>query len=119
MKRVIQTATAFALLLSPSFQTSAQITQTAAPQTSSPQAAVSTNTQADEVLTLEAATEQLLRRNISLEAARLEIGVAEAERIGATQIWVLPNPSGLNAHYQAADLAKLFRELREAIESEK
>lgn len=36
------------------------------------------------------------------------------EPIGATQVWVLPNPSGLNAHYQAADLARLFRELREA-----
>jgi TDG/mug DNA glycosylase family protein len=27
---------------------------------------------------------------------------------------VLPSPSGLNAHYRPADLAKLFRELREA-----
>jgi hypothetical protein len=25
----------------------------------------------------------------------------------------LPNPSGLNANYQAADLARLFRELKE------
>jgi TDG/mug DNA glycosylase family protein len=29
-------------------------------------------------------------------------------------MWVLPNPSGLNAHHQLADLEKLFRELREA-----
>jgi TDG/mug DNA glycosylase family protein len=35
-------------------------------------------------------------------------------RIGETQVWVLPNPSGLNAHYQAADLTRLFGELREA-----
>jgi TDG/mug DNA glycosylase family protein len=28
--------------------------------------------------------------------------------------WVLPNPSGLNAHYTASDLARLFAELREA-----
>jgi TDG/mug DNA glycosylase family protein len=34
--------------------------------------------------------------------------------IGATQVWVLPNPSGLNAHFQLADLAKLFAELRHA-----
>jgi hypothetical protein len=27
---------------------------------------------------------------------------------------VLPNPSGLNAHYQADALARVFRELREA-----
>lgn len=34
-------------------------------------------------LTLEVATEQFLRRNLGLEAARLEVGVAEAERVGA------------------------------------
>jgi outer membrane protein TolC len=34
-------------------------------------------------LTLEAATEQFLRRNLAVEAARLEVGVAEAERVGA------------------------------------
>jgi double-stranded uracil-DNA glycosylase len=34
-------------------------------------------------------------------------------RIGKTLLWVLPNPSGLNANYQAQDLARLFRELRE------
>lgn len=34
--------------------------------------------------------------------------------IGNTVLWVLPNPSGLNANYQAADLARLFRELRES-----
>ena len=26
-------------------------------------------------------------------------------------VWVLPNPSGLNAHYQLKDLAEVFREL--------
>ena len=35
----------------------------------------------------------------------------QAERLGATRIWVLPNPSGLNAHYQVADLGRLFAEL--------
>lgn len=39
-------------------------------------------------------------------------------QIGATKIWLLPNPSGLNAHYQIADLAKLFGELKQAIETE-
>ena len=38
----------------------------------------------------------------------------QEEMIGSTVLWVLPNPSGLNANYQAADLAKLFRELRVA-----
>jgi len=30
-------------------------------------------------------------------------------RIGETEVWVLPNPSGLNAHYQVADLAEWYR----------
>lgn len=30
-------------------------------------------------------------------------------------VWVLPNPSGLNAHYQLDDLAKLFAELRRSL----
>jgi TDG/mug DNA glycosylase family protein len=37
------------------------------------------------------------------------------ERLANVPVWVLPNPSGLNAHYQANDLAALFRELRETI----
>ncbi len=39
----------------------------------------------------------------------------QAERIGTTRVWVLPNPSGLNAHYQADALARIFRELRDAV----
>jgi TDG/mug DNA glycosylase family protein len=38
----------------------------------------------------------------------------QTEKLGETAIWVLPNPSGLNAHHSAADLARLFGELREA-----
>jgi len=37
----------------------------------------------------------------------------QAERIGETGIWVLPNPSGLNAHHTLPDLARRFAELRE------
>ena len=33
--------------------------------------------------------------------------------IGGTPVWVLPNPSGLNAHWNAAQLAAAFGELRE------
>ena len=36
------------------------------------------------------------------------------ETLGDTAIWVLPNPSGLNANYQADALVELFRELRVA-----
>jgi TDG/mug DNA glycosylase family protein len=38
----------------------------------------------------------------------------QVETIGDTGLWVLPNPSGLNAHYQREDLARLFGELRDA-----
>jgi TDG/mug DNA glycosylase family protein len=38
----------------------------------------------------------------------------QPERIGETRIWLLPNPSGLNAHYQLADLAAVFGKLRRA-----
>jgi double-stranded uracil-DNA glycosylase len=34
--------------------------------------------------------------------------------IGDTRLWVLPNPSGLNAHYQLPQLAAEFGRLREA-----
>lgn len=32
------------------------------------------------------------------------------ENLAGVELWVLPNPSGLNAHYQLADLARLYRE---------
>lgn len=47
-----------------------------------------------------------------------EAGLGLQEQvIGNTLVWVLPNPSGLNAHYRPDDLARLFRELRITIES--
>lgn len=36
--------------------------------------------------------------------------------LGATGVWVLPNPSGLNAHHTPATLATAFAALREAVE---
>lgn len=42
----------------------------------------------------------------------------QTKTFGATKIWLLPNPSGLNAHYQLKDLAKLFGELKQAVETE-
>jgi TDG/mug DNA glycosylase family protein len=41
----------------------------------------------------------------------------QEEKIGGAGVWVLPNPSGLNAHYRLADLARLFAELRRAAEA--
>ncbi|WP_399477509.1 mismatch-specific DNA-glycosylase [Streptomyces sp. TRM68367] len=34
--------------------------------------------------------------------------------IGDARVWVLPNPSGLNAHWTAASMAEEFARLREA-----
>jgi TDG/mug DNA glycosylase family protein len=42
----------------------------------------------------------------------------QTESLGDTDVWVLPNPSGLNAHYTLDALATEFRKLREATESE-
>ena len=40
----------------------------------------------------------------------------QPEQLANSIVWVLPNPSGLNAHYQLADLAEHFRLLRQAVE---
>jgi TDG/mug DNA glycosylase family protein len=47
---------------------------------------------------------------IAFDRPKAKVG-RQDETIGDTKIWVLPNPSGLNANYQAADLARVFREL--------
>ena len=39
----------------------------------------------------------------------------QVEKINDSIIWLLPNPSGLNANYQIADLVTLFESLRAAI----
>ncbi|MBS1793097.1 MAG: G/U mismatch-specific DNA glycosylase [Acidobacteria bacterium] len=52
---------------------------------------------------------------VAFAEPRAKIGPQPA-KIGETRIWVLPNPSGLNAHYQIDDLTRLFREMRESVE---
>ncbi len=42
----------------------------------------------------------------------------QPDRMGTARLWVLPNPSGLNAHYTPTDLARVFREFRLTIEQE-
>src|SRR4051794_10072289 len=37
----------------------------------------------------------------------------QPDAIGGRPVWVLPNPSGLNAHYKPADFARLYGEARE------
>ena len=41
--------------------------------------------------------------------------VGEQDRLGDVRVWVLPNPSGLNAHYQLPALVEEFRRLRGAL----
>ncbi|CAN5541900.1 G/U mismatch-specific DNA glycosylase [soil metagenome] len=43
-----------------------------------------------------------------------KLGLQE-ETIGQTQVWILPNPSGLNAHFPPKALGELFKQLNEAI----
>jgi double-stranded uracil-DNA glycosylase len=56
---------------------------------------------------------------VGLSAWRVGFGRAHAraglqpETVGGCQAWVLPNTSGLNAHYQLPDHVRLFGELRE------
>lgn len=47
----------------------------------------------------------------AFDAPHAALGL-QPDAIGKTRIWVLPNPSGLNAHYSAARLGELFGELR-------
>jgi TDG/mug DNA glycosylase family protein len=46
---------------------------------------------------------------------RAALGPQE-ETLADASIWVLPNPSGLNAHYRLEDLAEKLRELLVAVE---
>jgi TDG/mug DNA glycosylase family protein len=57
---------------------------------------------------------------LGLSAYRLARGRPRAalgeqpETIGDTRLWLLPNPSGLNAHYQRSELTRVFADLRRA-----
>jgi len=47
----------------------------------------------------------------AFEVPKAELG-PQTEMIGQSRLWVLPNPSGLNARYQPPLLAELFGNLR-------
>jgi TDG/mug DNA glycosylase family protein len=80
----------------------------------------------DELLTGKKRLERKVRRYEPRIVAILGIGAyrtafqektatlgSQNKFLGKSLLWILPNPSGLNAHYQLADLVKHFRELRE------
>ena len=47
----------------------------------------------------------------AFDRPRAAVGV-QPERIGGARTWVVPNPSGLNAHYQVPQLAEFYARLR-------
>jgi TDG/mug DNA glycosylase family protein len=51
---------------------------------------------------------------VAFDRPKAQIGPQD-ETIGDTLLWVLPNPSGLNAHYQADRLAEVFSALRRSV----
>src|SRR5687768_5553459 len=60
---------------------------------------------------------------LGISAYRVAFGQPKAalgrqpEMLGPSHVWVLPNPSGLNAHFQAKAIGNLFAELREFSDS--
>lgn len=60
---------------------------------------------------------------LGVSAYRTAFGLPRAtlgeqpEGLGPAHLWVLPNPSGLNAHYTPAMLADVYREFRLAVEA--
>jgi double-stranded uracil-DNA glycosylase len=42
----------------------------------------------------------------------------QREALGGTRVWILPNPSGLNAHWSAGQLAAAFAQLRKAADAQ-
>jgi TDG/mug DNA glycosylase family protein len=58
---------------------------------------------------------------LGMSAYRTAFSVRDAgvgprpEKLAGSAVWLLPNPSGLNAHYQVPDLVREFRALREAL----
>ncbi len=42
----------------------------------------------------------------------------QAERIGDTRLWILPNPSGLNAHYDLKQIAEVLRNVKQDAEQQ-
>jgi TDG/mug DNA glycosylase family protein len=57
---------------------------------------------------------------VGVSAYRTGFGLPKAglglrpDKLGGAKVWVLPNPSGLQAHYQLPELVRLYGELREA-----
>src|SRR5262249_24294320 len=55
----------------------------------------------------------IMAYRIAFQRPKAQLGRQE-EGIDDAVVWVLPNPSGLNAHFRPAELGELFAELRRA-----
>jgi TDG/mug DNA glycosylase family protein len=61
---------------------------------------------------------------LGIKAFRLAFGQPHAgfglqeQRIGSSRIWILPNPSGLNASHQLPALVRMFRKVRSAADKD-
>src|SRR3712207_9379359 len=53
----------------------------------------------------------LFRSRLAFGRPRAVLGL-QPERLGGAATWVLPNPSGFNAHHQLPDLARLYAQVR-------
>jgi TDG/mug DNA glycosylase family protein len=93
--------------------------------------AVASELRAEELIAGAARLERKLRRNPTRWIAFLGIGAyrtafqrpraalgPQEERIAAARIWLLPSPSGLNAHHQLPEIAAQFRALRKDVRRE-
>ena len=62
---------------------------------------------------------------VGVTAYRTAFGIPGAkvgpqpDRLGKARVWVLPNPSGLNAHYQLPALVAEFGRLRQALSGDR
>jgi TDG/mug DNA glycosylase family protein len=52
---------------------------------------------------------------VAYDAKRASVGPQPNHLIEGSGVWVLPNPSGLNAHYQQPALSAAYRELQRAV----
>ena len=50
----------------------------------------------------------------AFRAPKADLG-EQPERLSGARAWVLPNPSGLNAHYTPSELAQVYRTFRQVI----
>jgi len=56
----------------------------------------------------------LLAYRIAFDRRKAQVGL-QPETIGSSSLWLLPNPSGLNAHHQPPVLRQMFSDLLAAV----